>query len=85
MPEPTAPTLRRLFRIEAAARQLIAAGPPDGGEPYTKDMEAPAGARRLAWKQLVSLLDDGPRPMGEVVRPSVAQAHVAHALVVGRR
>jgi hypothetical protein len=84
LPEPTTPTLRRLFEIEAAARELVAAGPADGGDPYLKNRQAPAGARRLAWKQLASLLDDGPR-VGGAVQPSVARAHAAHALVVGRR
>ena len=75
----SAPTLRRLFQIEAATRQLMAAGPADGGAPYVKDGLAPAGMRRMAWKRLASLLD------GEAVQPSVAQAHVARALVQGRR
>jgi hypothetical protein len=51
-----APTLSRLFQIEAAARELVAAGPPDGGEPYVKDPQAPAGTRRVAWRRLASLL-----------------------------
>ena len=61
--EPLAAELERLFQIEGAARRLVDAGPPDDGERYVKDEDAPAGARRMAWKRLAMLLDDGPRPI----------------------